>query len=53
MRLGHPARVYQRLQKFSLDAVLMNSDSAEVVQGVRNDIQETLVGFTASSESFP
>eukprot|EP00794_Sanderia_malayensis_P005020 gene5020-5678_t len=42
VRLGHPARVYSHLQKYSLDAALMNSDSAEVVQGVRNDISETL-----------
>ncbi|XP_065072348.1 DNA-binding protein SMUBP-2-like [Rhopilema esculentum] len=40
IRLGHPARVYPHLQRFSLDAVLMRSDSAEIIRNVRNDIQK-------------
>ena len=43
IRLGHPARVYPHLQRFSLDAVLMRSDSAEIIQNVRNDIQKAQV----------
>lgn len=45
VRLGHPARVYPNLQKHSLDAVLMRSDSAEIIKNVRDDIQTILVGI--------
>jgi len=42
IRLGHPARVVGELQKYSLDAVLTNRDSSDIIMSVRTDISSTI-----------
>ena len=51
VRLGHPARVTTELQKFSLDAILMNRDSSDIIKNVRTDITATIV--SASTRILP
>ena len=43
VRLGHPARVSESIQRHSLDAVISRSDSTAIVRDVRKDIEEQLV----------
>ena len=42
VRLGHPARMNQALQRHSLDAIVSCSDQTQLVQDVRADIDKTL-----------
>lgn len=43
LRLGHPARLLESIQKHSLDAVLAQSDNTNIVADVRKDIDKALV----------
>ncbi|XP_035395350.1 DNA-binding protein SMUBP-2 isoform X1 [Cygnus atratus] len=40
LRLGHPARLLEPIQRHSLDAVLARSDSAQIVADIRKDIDQ-------------
>ncbi|XP_062860705.1 DNA-binding protein SMUBP-2 [Trichomycterus rosablanca] len=42
LRLGHPARLLESIQKHSLDAVLAQSDNTNIVADVRKDIDKAL-----------
>ncbi|XP_069480230.1 DNA-binding protein SMUBP-2 [Ambystoma mexicanum] len=41
LRLGHPARLLESIQRHSLDAVLANSDNAHIVADIRKDIDHS------------
>lgn len=43
VRLGHPARLLPHIQKYSLDAILSNSDETKLVEDVRRDLDKALV----------
>lgn len=43
VRLGHPARFIDAVQRFSLDALLSRSDSASVLYDVRSDLEKAIV----------
>ncbi len=43
MRLGHPARVMEKIHSYSLDAILDSSHETAIVKDVRRDIDATLV----------
>uniref|UniRef100_A0AAY4BSJ6 DNA-binding protein SMUBP-2 n=1 Tax=Denticeps clupeoides TaxID=299321 RepID=A0AAY4BSJ6_9TELE len=40
LRLGHPARLLESIQRHSLDAVLTRSDSADVIADIRRDMDK-------------
>ncbi|XP_065542802.1 DNA-binding protein SMUBP-2 isoform X2 [Lathamus discolor] len=40
LRLGHPARLLEPIQRHSLDAVLARGDSAQIVADIRKDIDQ-------------
>ncbi|CAK6961542.1 DNA-binding protein SMUBP-2 isoform X2 [Scomber scombrus] len=40
LRLGHPARLLESIQKHSLDAILANSDNANILADIRKDIDK-------------
>ncbi|XP_010955079.2 DNA-binding protein SMUBP-2 [Camelus bactrianus] len=40
VRLGHPARLLESIQRHSLDAVLARSDGAQIVADIRRDIDQ-------------
>ncbi|NXJ28396.1 SMBP2 protein, partial [Dicrurus megarhynchus] len=40
LRLGHPARLLQPIQRHSLDAVLARGDNAQIVADIRRDIDQ-------------
>ncbi|NXX48694.1 SMBP2 protein, partial [Tricholaema leucomelas] len=42
LRLGHPARLLEPIQKHSLDAVLAHGDNAQIVADIRKDIDQAL-----------
>ncbi|NXF92605.1 SMBP2 protein, partial [Eubucco bourcierii] len=42
LRLGHPARLLEPIQKHSLDAVLARGDNAQIVADIRKDIDQAL-----------
>lgn len=42
VRLGHPARSFTHLQKYSLDAQLHQSDSFTILNDIRKEIEDTL-----------
>lgn len=41
LRLGHPARLLESIQKHSLDAVLAHSDNTNVIADIRKDMDKT------------
>lgn len=43
LRLGHPARLLESIQKHSLDAILAQSDNANIIADIRKDIDKALV----------
>lgn len=43
LRLGHPARLLESIQKHSLDAILAQSDSANILADIRKDIDKAFV----------
>ena len=42
VRIGHPTRMQSSIQRFSLDAVLANSDSRAIVNDVRRELDAQL-----------
>uniref|UniRef100_A0A3Q2PZH3 DNA-binding protein SMUBP-2 n=1 Tax=Fundulus heteroclitus TaxID=8078 RepID=A0A3Q2PZH3_FUNHE len=50
LRLGHPARLLESIQKHSLDAVLAHSDTANIIADIRKDIDKAVVGMKKRSE---
>ncbi|TSX17015.1 DNA-binding protein SMUBP-2 [Bagarius yarrelli] len=40
LRLGHPARLLESIQKYSLDAVLAQSDNTNIIADVRKDMDK-------------
>ena len=47
VRIGHPARIVEAVQKYSLDALLSAADSANIIKDVRKDLQNALVSTTS------
>lgn len=47
VRIGHPARIVDAVQKYSLDALLSAADSADIIKDVRKDLQTALVSLVA------
>lgn len=45
LRLGHPARLLESIQKHSLDAILAQSDNANIIADIRKDIDKAFVGI--------
>ncbi|TNN86984.1 DNA-binding protein SMUBP-2 [Liparis tanakae] len=45
LRLGHPARLLESIQKHSLDAILAQSDNANIIADIRNDIDKAFIGI--------
>uniref|UniRef100_A0A3Q3BD26 DNA-binding protein SMUBP-2 n=1 Tax=Kryptolebias marmoratus TaxID=37003 RepID=A0A3Q3BD26_KRYMA len=45
LRLGHPARLLESIQKHSLDAVLAQSDNANIIADIRKDIDKEFMGM--------
>ncbi|XP_076027106.1 DNA-binding protein SMUBP-2 [Genypterus blacodes] len=45
LRLGHPARLLESIQKHSLDAILAQSDNADIIADIRKDIDKAFVGM--------
>ncbi|XP_053175060.1 DNA-binding protein SMUBP-2 isoform X2 [Scomber japonicus] len=50
LRLGHPARLLESIQKHSLDAILANSDNANILADIRKDIDKAFMGMKKKSE---
>lgn len=45
VRIGHPARLVDSVLRYSLDALISASDSAQIVQDVRKEIQSASVSI--------
>uniref|UniRef100_A0A3B3DTU3 DNA-binding protein SMUBP-2 n=1 Tax=Oryzias melastigma TaxID=30732 RepID=A0A3B3DTU3_ORYME len=45
LRLGHPARLLESIQKHSLDAILAQSDNANIIADIRKDIDKVFMGM--------
>ena len=45
LRLGHPARLLESIQKHSLDAVLAQSDNTNIIADIRKDIDKAFVSL--------
>ncbi|XP_045893560.1 DNA-binding protein SMUBP-2 [Micropterus dolomieu] len=45
LRLGHPARLLESIQKHSLDAILAQSDNANIIADIRKDIDKAFMGM--------
>ena len=45
LRLGHPARLLESIQKHSLDAVLAHSDNTNIIADIRKDIDKAFVSI--------
>ncbi|KAM4618985.1 DNA-binding protein SMUBP-2 [Polymixia lowei] len=45
LRLGHPARLLESIQKHSLDAVLSQSDNTNIIADIRKDIDKAFMGM--------
>ncbi|XP_056272980.1 DNA-binding protein SMUBP-2 [Pseudoliparis swirei] len=45
LRLGHPARLLESIQKHSLDAILAQSDNANIIADIRKDIDKAFIGI--------
>lgn len=52
LRLGHPARLLEPIQRHSLDAVLARSDSAQIVADIRKDIDQAFVRVPATGPTW-
>ncbi|XP_061679004.1 DNA-binding protein SMUBP-2 isoform X2 [Syngnathoides biaculeatus] len=50
LRLGHPARVLESIQKHSLDAILANSDSTNIITDIRREIDKAFLGIKKKNE---
>lgn len=49
LRLGHPARLLESIQKHSLDAVLAKSDNTNIIADIRKDIDKAFVSMLECS----
>ena len=49
VRLGHPARLLEHIQDYSLDSVLQKSDQYGLINDVRSDMDKLIKGFKKSS----
>lgn len=49
LRLGHPARLLESIQKHSLDAILAQSDNANIITDIRKDIDKAFIGMKKKS----
>lgn len=47
LRLGHPARLLESIQKHSLDAIVAQSANADIIADIRKDIDEAFVSIGA------
>ncbi|XP_056137744.1 DNA-binding protein SMUBP-2 [Lampris incognitus] len=45
LRLGHPARLLESIQKHSLDAILARSDNTNIITDIRKDIDKAFLGI--------
>uniref|UniRef100_A0A8C3AB06 DNA-binding protein SMUBP-2 n=1 Tax=Cyclopterus lumpus TaxID=8103 RepID=A0A8C3AB06_CYCLU len=50
LRLGHPARLLESIQKHSLDAILAQSDNANIIADIRKDIDKAFIGIKKMRE---
>uniref|UniRef100_A0A8C5D0E7 DNA-binding protein SMUBP-2 n=1 Tax=Gouania willdenowi TaxID=441366 RepID=A0A8C5D0E7_GOUWI len=50
LRLGHPARLLESIQKHSLDAILAHSDNANIIADIRKDIDKAFLGMRKGQE---
>ncbi|MBN3311638.1 SMBP2 protein, partial [Atractosteus spatula] len=50
LRLGHPARLLESIQKHSLDAMLAHSDNTNIIADIRKDIDQTYVQMKKAHE---
>lgn len=53
IRLGHPARLHESIQRLSLDAVLRYSDEAQVTEGIRQDMDKAVVSLQGNKPHAP
>ncbi|XP_034734865.1 DNA-binding protein SMUBP-2 [Etheostoma cragini] len=51
LRLGHPARLLESIQKHSLDAILAQSDNANIIADIRKDMDKAIKGIKKMSEN--
>lgn len=49
LRLGHPARLLESIQRHSLDAILAQSDTANIITDIRKDIDKAFVGILSGA----
>lgn len=47
LRLGHPARLLESIQKHSLDAIIAHSANADIIADIRKDIDKAFVSISA------
>lgn len=47
LRLGHPARLLESIQKHSLDAIIAQSANADIIADIRKDIDKAFVSVGA------
>lgn len=45
LRLGHPARLLESIQKHSLDAIIAHSSNADIIDDIRRDIDKAVVSI--------
>ena len=45
VRLGHPARIIEDVQKHSLDAIIENHESSDVIKDLKAEISSKCVWF--------
>ncbi|XP_040895261.1 DNA-binding protein SMUBP-2 [Toxotes jaculatrix] len=50
LRLGHPARLLESIQRHSLDAILAQSDNANIITDIRKDIDKAFMGMKKTHE---
>lgn len=51
LRLGHPARLLESIQKYSLDAVIAHSANAGIIADIRKDIDKAFVSIPCRVDS--
>lgn len=51
LRLGHPARLLESIQKHSLDAVIGHSADAGIIADIRKDIDKAFVSNVRAVDS--
>ncbi|KAJ8391365.1 hypothetical protein AAFF_G00089950 [Aldrovandia affinis] len=50
LRLGHPARLQECIQKHSLDALLAHSDNTNIIADIRKDIDQAFAKMKKSND---